>query len=83
MLVCPLTTNLARIHAPGNILLEAGEADLPRTSVVNVSQVFTVNKTDLSAYIGSVSPRRVREVLNGIKLVLKPREVPIFTPHPC
>jgi mRNA-degrading endonuclease toxin of MazEF toxin-antitoxin module len=31
---------------PGNILLEPGEANLPRQSVVNISQIFTVDKTE-------------------------------------
>jgi len=75
VLICPLTTNLARSHSPGNILLEKGEADLPQTSIVNVSQVITVNKTDLGEYIGSLSLRRFREVFNGIKLVLEPRDI--------
>ncbi len=75
VLVCPLTTNRRRAAAPGNVLLRAGEGDLAYESVVNVSQVFTVNKTDLGEYIGAVSPRRLREILDGIRLVLDPREI--------
>ena len=75
VLVCPLTTNLRRAIAPGNIMLEADEANLPQQSVVNVSQVFTVDKSALGEYIGTVSSRRLRGVLNGIALVLEPREV--------
>ena len=75
VLVCPLTTNLRRASAPGNVLLMEGEAHLPQQSVVNVSQVFTVNKSDLVEYLGTVSSRRVREILNGITLVLEPREL--------
>lgn len=43
--------------------------------MVNVSQAFTVDKALLSAYIGSLSPSRVREILEGIFLVLEPPEV--------
>lgn len=75
VLVCPLTTNLRRAIAPGNVLLAAGEANLPQQSVVNVSQVFTVNKAELVEYIGTVSSRRFCDILNGITLVLEPREV--------
>lgn len=74
VLVCPLTSNLKRAHAPGNVLLEKREANLPKQSIVNVSQVFTVDKAQLSDYIGTSSPRRVRQILDGIKLVLEPRE---------
>jgi mRNA interferase MazF len=74
VLVCPLTSNLKRASAPGNVLLEKREANLPKQSVVNVSQVFTVDKTQLDEYIGTLTASRIREILNGIKLVLEPRE---------
>lgn len=74
VLVCPLTTNLKRASAPGNVLLDKKESNLPKQSVVNVSQVFTVDKTQLDEYVGTVSPTRITEILNGIKLVLEPRE---------
>ena len=41
VVICALTSNLKRAEAPGNILLEKGEADLPKQSVVVVSQIFT------------------------------------------
>lgn len=74
VLVCPLTTNLKRAGAPGNVLLDKKESNLPKQSVVNVSQVFTVDKTQLEEYVGTVSSERLAEILNGIKLVLDPRE---------
>jgi mRNA interferase MazF len=74
VLVCPLTSNLKRANAPGNVLLNKQETNLPKQSVVNVSQVFTVHKSQLGEYIGTVSSRRVRQVLEGIKLVIEPRE---------
>ncbi len=69
-----LTSNLRRAEAPGNVLLQKGEANLPKQSVVNVSQIFTVDKSQLDEYIGTLSHKRVREILNGIKLVIEPRE---------
>jgi len=74
VLVCPLTSNLKRAAAPGNVLLDKKEGNLPKQSVVNVSQVFTVDKSQLSNYIGTLSPKRVRQILEGIKLVIEPRE---------
>lgn len=74
VLVCPLTTNLKRAGAPGNVLLDKDESNLPRQSVVNVSQLFTVDKTQLDEYVGTLSAKRVTEILNGIKLVIDPRE---------
>jgi mRNA interferase MazF len=74
VIVCALTSNLKRAQAPGNVLLEAKEAHLPKRSVAVVSQIFTVDKTQLGEYIGTLSRRRVRQILDGIKLLTEPRE---------
>ena len=73
--LCALTSNLARAKAPGNLLLRKGEANLPRPSVVNVSQVVTVDKSALREKIGTLSRQRVREIVSGLRLVLEPREL--------
>jgi len=74
LLVCPLTSNLKRASAPGNLLLDKKETNLPKQSVVNVSQLFTVDKSQLDEYVTTLSPKRVSEILSGIKLVLEPCE---------
>ena len=75
VVVCALTSNLKRAAAPGNVLLEPKEANLPKQSVVNTSQIFTVDKSQLGEKIGSLSSRRVHEILDGIGLLLEPREL--------
>jgi mRNA interferase MazF len=72
---CGLTSNLGRAMNPGNVLLDPGEANLPRQSVVNVSQIFTFDKDKLQDRIGTLSSERVREILRGINLLLEPRDV--------
>ncbi|MEW6664602.1 MAG: type II toxin-antitoxin system PemK/MazF family toxin [Thermodesulfobacteriota bacterium] len=74
VIVCALTSNLQRAGAPGNVLLDKKEANLPKQSVVNVSQVFTVDKSQLSEHIGTLSSTRVRAILDGVRLVTEPRE---------
>ncbi len=74
VVVCALTSNLKRAAAPGNVLLDPGEGNLPKQSVVNVSQIYTVDKSHLDDKIGALSARRVRQILNGIALVLEPRD---------
>lgn len=69
VVVCALTTNLKRAKAPGNVLLEIGEANLPRQSVVVVSQVSTVDKTQLGEYIGSLTEQRVHQILAGMQFL--------------
>lgn len=75
VVVCALTSSLKRAKAPGNVLLNKGEANLPKKSVVNISQIFTINKSDLSEKIGFLSRERFAQVLEGIKLLTEPREV--------
>lgn len=75
VIVCALTTNLRRSRAIGNVLLEAGEADLAEQSVVNVSQVFTVDKALFTDKIGKLSRKRVRQILAGLALLTTPREI--------
>ena len=69
VVVCALTTNLKRAKTPGNVLLEAGEANLPRQSVVVVSQVSVVDKTQLGEYIGSLTGQRVKQILDGMRFL--------------
>jgi mRNA interferase MazF len=75
VVVCALTSNLQRAAAPGNVLLEPGEADLPKQSVAVVSRLFTVDKSQLSEHIGTLSKKRIRQILDGIKLLTEPREI--------
>jgi len=75
VVVCSLTSNMKRVSAPGNVGLKKGEANLPKKSVVNISQIFTVNKRDLSERIGTLSKDRILQVLQGIELLTEPREV--------
>jgi mRNA interferase MazF len=75
VITCVLTSNMKLANLPGNVLLEKGEAGLPKASVVNVSQIFTVDKTQLGEYIGTLSLERVNEILDGISLFLEPRDL--------
>jgi mRNA interferase MazF len=76
LVVCVLTSNLKRAAVPGNVLLEPGEGDLPKQSVVVVSQIFTIDKRQLGEYIGTLSKRRVRQILDALKLLTEPRDPP-------
>jgi len=75
VVVCALTSNVKRAAVPGNVLLKKGEANLPKDSVVNISQIITVDKSDLIEKIGSLSLSRMKQVIEGVKLLLEPREV--------
>lgn len=67
VIVCGLTSNPQRASEPGNVLLDAGEGNLPKSSVLVVSQVSLVEKAKLGGYIGSLSQERVEQVLAGMR----------------
>ena len=69
VVVCALTTNRKRANAPGNVTLKAGEANLPRQSIVVVSRVSTVEEAQLGQYIGSLSKERVEQILAGMQFL--------------
>ena len=68
--VAAVTSNLRLSAMPGNVRLRKGEANLNRPCVVNVSQLGTVDKQRLADRVGSLGGTRLREVLNGLGLVL-------------
>lgn len=67
VVVCALTSNLQRATEPGNVLLDRGEGNLPRQSVVIVSQISSVEKLRLGERIGSLSNERVEQILAGLR----------------
>ena len=69
--VCLITSNLSRAKAPGNVLLKKGEADLPKASVVNVSQILTVDKADLGKCAGKLSHAAAGAVRDGLHLLFE------------
>lgn len=69
VIVCALTTNLRRASEPGNVLLDPGEGNLPKQSVVVVSLVSSVEKARLGERIGTLSSDRVEQVLAGLRFL--------------
>ena len=70
-----LTSNLSRADIPGNVRLQKGEANLPRPSVANVTQILTIDKSDLGEKTGQLSHERIHEILDGLHLVTDPGEI--------
>jgi mRNA interferase MazF len=65
-----MTSNLKWADAPGNVLLEAKATGLDRSSVANVSQVVTVDKSTLTERVGRLSSAKLQVIIDGIELVL-------------
>ncbi len=69
-MVVPLTSNLRRAEAIGNVLLQPRETGLDRASVVLVRQVMTLDAAHFDRIVGSLSPRARKTVDAGLKLAL-------------
>src|SRR5215203_2286640 len=65
-----ITSNLDLAEMPGNVLLKKEQTELPKDSVVNVTQIITVDKTELLEYIGTISERKMEQIEKGLRLIL-------------
>ena len=70
LIVAVVTTNLNLAGVPGNVRLGKGEGGLRESSVVNVSQVLTIDKDYLHQRMGSLSGVRMAALDDGLRLVL-------------
>lgn len=70
VVVAVITTNLALGEAPGNVRLSKSESGLPKPSVVNVSQVITIDKSLLTEKVKALSGAVVQRIDAGLRLVL-------------
>lgn len=69
VVVAAVTSNLRLAAMPGNVRLRRGEAGLAMPSVVNISQLRTVDRSRLGERIGTLGPARLHEVLRGLALL--------------
>ncbi len=70
VLAAVITSNTASAAMPGNVFLPAGATGLPRDSVVNVTALVTLNKSDLTERAGVTPSALLHEVDRGLRRVL-------------
>ena len=70
VVVAVVTSNLALANAPGNFRLGKSASGLPKPSVVNVSQVLTIDRSLLTLRVKTLSAVAMQEVNSGLRLVL-------------
>jgi mRNA interferase MazF len=70
VLVAVVTSNLALSDAPGNVRVGKSESGLSKPSVVNVSQLFTLDREFLTQRVRALPAEIVRDVDEGLRLVL-------------
>lgn len=69
-IVLAITSNLKFGQLPGNVVLGKGEANLKKSSVINVTQFKTVDKRSLKEKIGTLTKERFQEVQDGLQLIM-------------
>lgn len=70
VVVAVVTSNMALAEAPGNVLLGKTESGLPKPSVVNVSQIITIDRSLLTERVRTLNESIVQKVNEGLRLVL-------------
>ena len=70
VVVAVVTSNLRLADAPGNVFLDRRETGLPRDSVVNVSQVLTLNKSFATEQVGTTPAQTMTAIDAGLRLVM-------------
>jgi mRNA interferase MazF len=71
VIVAVISSNLRLADAPGNVLLPTHASGLARDSVVNVSQLITLDRSFLTEAVSKIPDRVMSEVSAGIRLVLE------------
>jgi len=70
VIMLTITSTLKFGDLPGNIVLQKGEANMPKRCVINVTQIKSVDKKSIKENIGALSGKRMAEVYQGLKLVM-------------
>jgi mRNA interferase MazF len=70
IIVAAITSNLLLAEAPGNILLVKKDTNLPKDSVLNVSQITTLDRERFTTCAGKLKAKQMESVEVGIRLVL-------------
>jgi mRNA interferase MazF len=71
VIVAVITSNAELAKVPGNVLLPSRVSGLPKDSVVNVSQLATLDRVFLSEHVSTISGRWWSAIETGLRLVLE------------
>jgi mRNA interferase MazF len=71
IVVTVITSNIRLAVAPGNILLSSKKSKLPKESVINISQIITIDKSFLTEKIYTLSNEIITSVNDSLRLILK------------
>ena len=65
-----LTSNLKWSNAPGNVILTTRHTGLPKKSVANVSQIVSLDRSNLIERVGKIPKAKIDLVLSGLDILL-------------
>lgn len=69
VILCAITTNMRKISIQGNILLDVGEGNLTKPSIIEVSKMVTISKNQLGDYIGKLDAGRINQIMAGVRFI--------------
>lgn len=72
VVVAAITSNVKLAAAPGNVLLPSRASGLPIESVVNISQLLSLDRSFLTEHVGTLAPRFQKLVDEGLRVILQP-----------
>lgn len=67
VVIAAVTSNLRYEEMPGNVRLHKGEAGIPKASVINITQVHSIDRFYIEARIGSLQKEKFEEVKAGLR----------------
>ena len=70
VVIAVITKSTWLAEADGNVLLTKAQSGLPHDSVVNVSQLFTIDEMVLRDYVSTISEKKMQQIDNGLRKVL-------------
>ena len=70
VIVAAITSNMKLAAAPGNVRLTRKQSKLSRESVINVSQLLTLDRSFLTEKVGRIPPKPMEALEDGLRLVL-------------
>jgi mRNA interferase MazF len=70
VIAAAITSNMRLADAPGNVVLPRRESRLRADSVINASQIVTLDRSLLLDRVSALTPGRLKELDDGLRLVL-------------
>ena len=69
VVVCEISSNMKKVSEPGNILLQIGEGNLERQSIIIPAHISVIKKNRLKNYVGRLGKERIDQIFHGLKML--------------